>query len=89
MNSLAWKGRWNIARGKLKQKLAQLARNEHGYAEGKENELLGRIQKRSAQAEKQQQQDQQKAARQAAKTDRRNNHRDGKDFRGSSNWSPT
>ena len=50
MNSLELKGRWNIAKGKLKQKLAQLAHDHQAYAEGKENELLGRIQKRTGKA---------------------------------------
>ena len=50
MNSLELKGRWNIVKGKLKQKLAQFAHDRQGYAEGKENELMGRIQKRSGKA---------------------------------------
>ena len=50
MNSLELKGRWNIVKGKLKQKLAQFAHDHQGYAEGKENELMGRIQKRSGTA---------------------------------------
>lgn len=50
MNSLELKGRWNIAKGKLKQKLAQFVHDHQAYAEGKENELLGRIQKRTGKA---------------------------------------
>ena len=41
------KGDWNIAKGKLKQKYAQLTDDDLVYVEGKEDELLGRIQKRT------------------------------------------
>ena len=44
-NSLSFKGNWNIAKGKLKQKYAQLTDDDLKYVEGKEDELLGRIQK--------------------------------------------
>lgn len=46
MNTLKFKGNWNIVKGKLKQKYAQLADDDLQYVEGKEAELLGRIQKR-------------------------------------------
>ncbi len=41
------KGNWNIIKGKLKQQYADLTDDDLKYAEGKENELLGRIQKRT------------------------------------------
>jgi uncharacterized protein YjbJ (UPF0337 family) len=47
MNNLTAKGNWNIAKGKLKQKFAQLTDNDLSYVEGKEDELIGRIQKRT------------------------------------------
>ena len=47
MNTLHIKGDWNIAKGKLKQKYAQLTDNDLRYEEGKEDELVGRIQKRT------------------------------------------
>ena len=47
MNTLEMKGNWNIAKGKLKQKWAGLTDNDLNYIEGKEDELLGRIQKRT------------------------------------------
>ena len=47
MNTLQMKGNWNIAKGKLKQKWANLTDNDLEYVEGKEDELLGRIQKRT------------------------------------------
>jgi uncharacterized protein YjbJ (UPF0337 family) len=45
MNTLQLKGNWNIAKGKLKQKFAQLTDDDLEYIEGKEDELIGRIQK--------------------------------------------
>ncbi len=47
MNTLQWKGNWNIIKGKLKQKYAGLTDNDLEYVEGKQDELLGRIQKRT------------------------------------------
>jgi uncharacterized protein YjbJ (UPF0337 family) len=46
MNKLQLKGNWNVAKGKLKQKFANLRDDDLQYVEGKEEELLGRIQKR-------------------------------------------
>lgn len=41
------KGNWNVVKGKLKQEYADLTDDDLQYAEGKEDELLGRIQKRT------------------------------------------
>jgi len=49
MNTLQIKGNWNIAKGKLKQKWADLTDDDLDYVEGKEDELVGRIQKRTGQ----------------------------------------
>ena len=46
MNRLQIKGSWKEVQGKLKQKYAQLTDNDLMFAEGKEDEMLGRIQKR-------------------------------------------
>jgi len=46
MDTLKIKGSWNEIQGKLKQKYAQLTDNDLMFTEGKEEELLGRIQKR-------------------------------------------
>lgn len=46
MNTLQLKGTWNEAKGKLKQKYAQLTDNDLAFLEGKEEELYGRLQKR-------------------------------------------
>jgi len=45
MNTLTIKGNWNIAKGKLKQKYAKLTDNDLRYESGKEDELLGRLEK--------------------------------------------
>jgi uncharacterized protein YjbJ (UPF0337 family) len=52
MSTLTTKGNWNIAKGKLKQKLAQLSGDDLQFTEGKEDELIGRIQKRTSQLRK-------------------------------------
>jgi uncharacterized protein YjbJ (UPF0337 family) len=40
------KGNWNEVKGKLKQKYADLTDDDLLYVEGKEDELLGRLQKK-------------------------------------------
>jgi uncharacterized protein YjbJ (UPF0337 family) len=47
MTKLEIKGDWNITKGKLKQKWAKLTDDDLQFAEGKQDELLGRIQKRT------------------------------------------
>ena len=47
MTTLEIKGDWNITKGKLKEKWAKLTDNDLQYAEGKSDELIGRIQKRT------------------------------------------
>ena len=47
MNKLEIKGDWNITKGKLQQKWAKLTDDDLQYVEGKQEELLGRIQKRT------------------------------------------
>ncbi len=44
------KANWNIAKGKLKQKWAKLTDDDLQFVEGKEDELVGRIQKRTGEA---------------------------------------
>jgi uncharacterized protein YjbJ (UPF0337 family) len=46
MNKLRLKGSWNEVKGKLKQKYGQLTDNDLAFAEGKDEELLGRLQNR-------------------------------------------
>ena len=52
-NTLQLKGNWNIIKGKLKQKFANLTDDDLQYLEGKEDELLGRIQRRTGQTKAQ------------------------------------
>ena len=47
MTTLEIKGDWNIVKGTLKQKWAQLTDDDLQYTEGKADELFGRIQKRT------------------------------------------
>ena len=47
MTTLEIKGDWNITKGKLKQKWATLTDDDLQFIEGKQEELLGRIQKRT------------------------------------------
>ena len=49
MNTLEIKGNWNIIKGTLKQKWAELTDDDLQYAEGKSEELVGRIQQRTGQ----------------------------------------
>lgn len=43
------KGNWDELKGKLKQKYAKLTDDDLLFAEGKENELLGRLEKKLGQ----------------------------------------
>ena len=56
MSTLTAKGNWNIVKGKLKQKFAQLTDDDLQFIEGKEDELIGRIQKRTGEAKEKVQQ---------------------------------
>jgi uncharacterized protein YjbJ (UPF0337 family) len=47
MNTTTLKGDWNVTKGKLKQKWANLTDDDLTFAEGKEDELIGRVQKRT------------------------------------------
>jgi uncharacterized protein YjbJ (UPF0337 family) len=46
MNKLRLKGSWNEVKGKLKQKYGQLTDDDLTFAEGKDEELVGRLQNR-------------------------------------------
>ncbi len=47
MSDLTWKGRWNEIKGKVKQQYADLTDDDLMYAEGKEDELVGKLQKKT------------------------------------------
>jgi uncharacterized protein YjbJ (UPF0337 family) len=44
MNTTEVKGKWNEQKGKLKQKFATLTDNDLLFAEGKKDEMLGKLQ---------------------------------------------
>jgi uncharacterized protein YjbJ (UPF0337 family) len=44
MNTNQFEGNWNETKGKLKQKFASLTDNDLFFAEGKKDEMLGKIQ---------------------------------------------
>jgi len=46
MNTLNLKGTWNEIKGKLKQKYGDLTDDDLMYVEGKEEELIGKLQKK-------------------------------------------
>ena len=46
MTKLELKGGWNAVKGKLKQNYAQLTDDDLTFAEGKDEELLGRLQQK-------------------------------------------
>ncbi|HKB86409.1 MAG TPA: CsbD family protein [Ignavibacteriaceae bacterium] len=47
MDRLEIKGNWNQMKGKVKQHWGNLTDDDLQYSEGKEDELIGRIQKRT------------------------------------------
>jgi uncharacterized protein YjbJ (UPF0337 family) len=46
MTSLELKGKWNEAKGKLKQKYGELTDDDLAFTSGKEDELYGRLQQK-------------------------------------------
>jgi uncharacterized protein YjbJ (UPF0337 family) len=50
MTNLRFKGTWNEVKGKLKQKYGQLTDDDLAFAEGKDEELLGRLQQKLGKA---------------------------------------
>jgi uncharacterized protein YjbJ (UPF0337 family) len=50
MNTLEIKGNWNIIKGTVKQKWAMLTDDDLQYVEGQQDELVGRIQKRTGES---------------------------------------
>ena len=46
MTNLKLKGSWNEVKGKLKQKYGQLTDDDLAFAEGKQDEFLGRLQQK-------------------------------------------
>ena len=53
MNEDQFKGKWTQVKGKLKQKYADLTDEDLKYAEGKSDELLGRLQEKTGKTKEQ------------------------------------
>ncbi|MGO3182221.1 MAG: CsbD family protein [Aequorivita sp.] len=47
MNEDQFKGKWNQVKGKMKQTYADLTDDDLKYADGKSDELLGRLQEKT------------------------------------------
>ena len=50
MSNLKLKGNWNELKGKIKQQYADLTDDDLLYEEGQEDELVGRLQKKTGKA---------------------------------------
>ena len=53
MDDLELKGNWNVFKGKLKQAYGDLTDDDLSYEEGKENELWGKLQRKTGQTKDQ------------------------------------
>ncbi|HWB27727.1 MAG TPA: CsbD family protein [Chitinophagaceae bacterium] len=53
MNNLELKGNWNVFKGRLKKSYADLTDDDLTYEEGREDELWGRLQKKTGQTKEQ------------------------------------
>ncbi|MDQ7948772.1 MAG: CsbD family protein [Pedobacter sp.] len=47
MDKLEWQGRWNEIKGKVKQAYGDLTDDDLRHEEGKDDELLGKIQQKT------------------------------------------
>ena len=65
MTTLEIKGDWNIIKGKMKQKWAKLTDDDLQFVDGKQEELVGRIQKRTGETREAVE----KAIKESSKTD--------------------
>lgn len=50
MDKMEIKGKWNVWKGKLKQQYAKLTDDDLKYEEGKDDEMWGKIQKKTGKA---------------------------------------
>ncbi len=50
MNSTQFKGKYEVFKGKLKQKYANLTNDDLMYEEGKEDEFIGRIHEKTGES---------------------------------------
>ena len=47
MDKLEWQGRWNEIKGKVKQAYGDLTDDDLAYEDGKDDELLGKLQQKT------------------------------------------
>ncbi|SFH38832.1 CsbD family protein [Pedobacter insulae] len=47
MDKLEWQGKWNEVKGKVKQAYGDLTDDDLKYEEGKDDELLGKLQQKT------------------------------------------
>jgi uncharacterized protein YjbJ (UPF0337 family) len=47
MSDVKWQGRWNEIKGKVKQAYGDLTDNDLKHEEGKDDELLGKLQQKT------------------------------------------
>lgn len=47
MDKLEWQGKWNEIKGKVKQAYGDLTDDDLKYEEGKDDELLGKLQQKT------------------------------------------
>lgn len=47
MDKLEWQGKWNEIKGKVKQAYGDLTDDDLTYVEGKDDELLGKLQQKT------------------------------------------
>lgn len=47
MDNLKWKGRWKEIKGKVKKQYANLTDDDLKYEEGREQELIGKLEKKT------------------------------------------
>lgn len=52
MDKLEIKGNWNVIKGKLKQRYAELTDDDLTFVQGQSEELLGRLQKKTGKSRK-------------------------------------
>lgn len=52
MGNLEMKGNWNKIKGKLKEKYGELTDDDLRYMEGKEDQMLGKLQKKTGKTKK-------------------------------------
>ncbi|HCN84271.1 MAG TPA: general stress protein CsbD [Sphingobacteriaceae bacterium] len=50
MSDIKWQGRWNEIKGKVKQAYGDLTDDDLKHEEGKDGELLGKIQQKTGKA---------------------------------------